>query len=53
MTQESQATEKIDKTTIHISRNGTYLGRITFTDIVRPEAKETIENYTNYIFNEF
>ena len=41
--QESQATEKIDKTTIHISRNGTYLGRITFTDTVRPEAKETME----------
>lgn len=43
VTQESQATEKIDKTTIHISRNGTYLGRITFTDTVRPEAKETME----------
>ena len=43
MTQESQETEKIDKTTIHISRNGTYLGRITFTDTVRPEAKETME----------
>ena len=35
VTQESQETEKIDKTTIHISRNGTYLGRITFTDTVR------------------
>ena len=43
VTQESQETEKIDKTTIHISRNGTYLGRITFTDTVRPEAKETME----------
>lgn len=43
VTQESQATEQIDKTTIHISRNGTYLGRITFTDTVRPEAKETME----------
>ncbi|MBP4102252.1 heavy metal translocating P-type ATPase [Enterococcus faecalis] len=43
VTQDSETTEKIDKTTIHISRNGTYLGRITFTDTVRPEAKETME----------
>lgn len=43
VTQDSETTEKIDKTTIHISRNGTYLGRITFMDTVRPEAKETME----------
>ena len=42
VTQESQTTEKIDKTTIHISRNGTYLGRITFTDTVRPEANHPV-----------
>ncbi|WP_242365730.1 heavy metal translocating P-type ATPase [Enterococcus faecalis] len=43
VTQDSETTEKIDKTTIHISRSGTYLGRITFMDTVRPEAKETME----------
>ncbi|OJG74208.1 heavy metal translocating P-type ATPase [Enterococcus quebecensis] len=44
---QNQITEIADKTAIYISRDDQYLGYITFTDSIRPEAKETMTKLRN------
>lgn len=36
-------TQTVDKTAVYVSREGIYLGYISFTDVIRPEAKATME----------
>ncbi|MEI5992933.1 heavy metal translocating P-type ATPase [Candidatus Enterococcus mansonii] len=38
-----RVTEIVNKTAIYVSKDDQYLGYITFTDSIRPEAKETME----------
>lgn len=40
---EEKMGEKANQTVIYVSKEGHYLGYITFTDSIRPEAKETME----------
>lgn len=35
--------QKTDKTSVYVAKDGHYIGHITFTDRVRPEAKATME----------
>ncbi|MBP2097890.1 heavy metal translocating P-type ATPase [Enterococcus rivorum] len=35
--------QSVDKTAVYISKDGIYLGYISFTDVIRPEAKVTME----------
>ena len=39
--------QKTDKTCVYVSKDGQYIGHITFSDRVRPEAKRTMEELKN------
>lgn len=40
---EEPVDQSVDKTAVYVSKDGTYLGYISFTDVIRPEAKATME----------